>query len=96
MPWITVSTDEMAMIADPHMGRRKFLVNVTPRCATVRLALFFRQCFHGHVGGYDIFHSMRQIIELSCEPRYTVFIATEMTDMTITRRRTNIVRSTLY
>jgi len=33
--------------------------------------------FHGHVGGNDIFHAMCQIVELSCESRYIIFIATE-------------------
>jgi len=34
--------------------------------------------FHGYVGGYNIFHAMRQVLKLSREPRYTVFIATEL------------------
>jgi len=77
MSWTTVSTGEMAM-ANPCIVRREwFLANVAPRRITVRLLLFFRQCFHGHVSEYNIFHSMRQIVELSREPRYTVFIATE-------------------
>ena len=64
---------------DPRVVRHeRFLANVTTRRATVHLPLFFRQRFHGHVGGYDIFHAMRQIVELSRELRYTIFIATEL------------------
>ena len=44
----------------------------------LRLPLFYRQRFHGHVGGYNFFHAMRQIVELSPEPRYTIFVATEL------------------
>ena len=78
MRWTTESTGEMAMIADPRIVRReRFLANMATRRATVRLQLFFRQRFHGYVGGCYIFNLMRQIIELSREPRYAIFIATE-------------------
>jgi len=64
----------MTMIADPRIVRHKrFLVDVTTCCATsVCLSLLFRQRFYGHVGGYDIFHAMCQIIELSREPCYSL------------------------
>jgi len=78
MRWTAVSTDEMTMIVDSRIVRReRFLADVTTRRATVCLPLLFRQRFHGYVGGYDIFHAMRQIVELR-EPRYTVFIAMEV------------------
>jgi len=63
------------MIVDSRIVRERFLADVTTRRATV-LLLLFRQCFHEHVSGYDIFHAMRQIVELSREPRYIVFITT--------------------
>jgi len=59
MRWTAVSTGEMTMIADSRIVRReRFLADVTTRRATVCLPLLFRQRFHGHVGGYDIFHAM--------------------------------------
>ena len=77
MRWTAVSTDEMTMIVDSRIVRReRFLADVTMHRATVCLPLLFRQRFHGF-GGYDIFHAMRQIVELR-EPRYTVFIAMEV------------------
>ena len=79
MRWTAVSTGEMTMIADSRIVRRKrFLADVTTRRATICLPLLFRQHFHEHVGGYDIFHAMCQIDELLREPDYTVFIATEV------------------
>ena len=74
MRWTAVSTSEMTMIADSA----QFLADVTTRRATVRISLLYRQRFHGHIGGYDIFHAMRQIIELLRESRYTIFIATDI------------------
>ena len=60
--------------------RRVSDANVSRKCNNaLRLPLFFRQRFHEHVGGYEIFYAMRQIVELSREPRYTIFIATELT-----------------
>ena len=56
------------------VGHERFLANVTTRHATVRL--FFRQRFHGHVDGYDIFYMMCQVLELS---RDGIFIETELT-----------------
>jgi len=78
MRWTAVSTVE-TMIADSLIVQREqFLADMTTHCATVCLPLLFRQRFHGHVGGYDIFHAMCQIIELLREPHYTAFIATEV------------------
>ena len=63
MRWITEFTGEMTVIADPRIVRREqFLVNMTTRRTAVRFQLFFRQRFHRYIGGYDIFHSMRQIV----------------------------------
>jgi len=56
MRWTAVSTGEMTMIADPRPTR--FLAGVTTHRTTVCLPLLFRQRFHGHVGGYDIFHAI--------------------------------------
>ena len=64
MRWITVSIDEMAMIAYLCAIRReRFLANVTTRRATVHLPLFFRHCFDSvsmHVSGYDSFYTMQR------------------------------------
>jgi len=71
MRWTAVSTGQMTMIADPRIvqtGANDFSV-VTPHRATVRLPLLFRQCFHKHIGEYEIFHAMRQVFEL---PRTTL------------------------
>ena len=77
MRWTAVSTGEMTMIVDSRIIRReRFLADVTMHRATVCLPLLFRQ--HFHVGRYDSFHAMRQIVEFSREPRYIVFIATEV------------------
>jgi len=85
----------MTMIADSRIIRReRLLADVTTRRATVRLPLLFRQRFHGHVGGYDIFHAIRQIVELLREPRYNSFHR-DGSDTTIMCRRTHIVRSSL-
>ena len=90
MHWTAVSTDEMTMITNPPVVRReRFFTNMASRRVTIRLPLFFRQRFH--ISEYDIFHSMRQIVKLSREPRYTVFIAME-----VITRRTCIARSILY
>jgi len=56
--------------------RKRFLADMTTRRATPPIVLSTR--FHGYVGGYNIFHAMRQVLKLSREPRYTVFIATEL------------------
>jgi len=79
MRWTAVSTGEITMIADSRIVRREwFLADVITRRATLCLPLRFKQRFHGHVDGYDIFHAMYQIAELLREPHYTVFIATEV------------------
>jgi len=79
----------MRWIADSRIvWRESFFADVTTHRATVRFPLLFS--FHGHVGGYNIFHA--PIIELSCELRYTVFIAMEDT---ITRHCTRIACSSL-
>jgi len=95
MCWSAVSmAGEMTMIAYPHVVQReRFLADVTTRRATVRLPLFFWQHLHGHIGGYNIFHAMRQVLELSREPRYIVFIATELIRRLCVVVRT---RSSLY
>jgi len=78
MCWTTISSGGMAMIADSRVVRcEQFLANVTSRRARICLPLLFRQRFHGHVGGYNTFYTMRQVLELSHKPRYTIFIATE-------------------
>ena len=96
MRWTAVSTGEMTMIADPRIvWRERFLANVTTRRATIYFLLFHRQRFHGHVSGYDDFHTMfftRSKFWSCREPYYTVFIVTEP----ITHHRTNIARSILY
>jgi len=74
MCWTVIFTGEMTMIADPRIVRREQFSQMTTHRATVCLPLLFRQCFHGHVGGYDIFHALCQIVELLSE-RYTAFIA---------------------
>jgi len=76
MRWIAIST-----VGDNDrrlVQRERFLADVTTRRAMVRLPLLFKYCFYEHVGGYDIFHAMHQIVELSCEPRCIVFIAMEV------------------
>jgi len=70
-----VSTDEMTMTTKPVCR----LTRTVSRGGTALWYFqFFRQCFREHISGYDIFYSIRQIVELSREPRYTVFIATEV------------------
>jgi len=94
MRWTVLSIGEMTMIANSRIVRReRFLADVTTHRATVCLPLLFRQCFHGHVGGYDIFHVMCQIVELLRKPLYSLHL--DGSNMTIICRRTRIVRNSL-
>ena len=93
------SPGEMTIIADSRVIRcERFLADVTPRRATVRLPLLFRQRFHGYVNRYQIFHAMRQVLKLPTKP----LVATRTncycdgTNTTITRRRTRIACSVLW
>jgi len=62
---LNVSTGEMSMIVYLGVVRReRFLADVTTRRATVCLPLFFDNVSM-HVSGYDIFHVMCQVLELS-------------------------------
>jgi len=89
--WTTISTGEMAMIVYPRVVRsERFLADVTMYRITVRFP-FFRQHFHGHVSGYDIFNMIRQVLELSREPR--INLHRDGTDTTITRHHINNARS---
>jgi len=89
MRWTTVSTAEMAIIADRRIVRReRFLANVTTRRDTVHLPLLFRQRFYEHVGGYNIFYTPNLGI-------VTLYSLHRDGNMTITCR-TNIAYSTLY
>jgi len=40
--------------------------------------MLFRQRFYEHVNGYDIFHTMCQVLVLSREQRDAIFIATKL------------------
>ena len=93
MRWTTISSGEIVLIAYPLIIRsERFLADVTMRRATVCFPLLFRQHFHGHIGGYDIFHAMCQIVELLRESRYIAFIDRSSTTIMC---RTRIVRNSL-
>jgi len=99
MRWTAVSIDdlldEMTMIVVSRVVRReRFLTDVTTRRTTVRLLLLFRQRFHRHIGRYDSFHTMRQIVELSRELHCTVFISTEVIRRCVVIRASYVVACT--